>query len=63
MEEAPSNPCRRDLASDCAVGSKTPFPKNSSEEMPFCVPNLERAYFSSSSMGQVGLVSGMREGC
>lgn len=43
MDVAPSNPCRRVLASAWAVGSKALRPKNSSEEMPFCVPNFWRA--------------------
>ena len=43
MEVAPSNPWRRDLASACAPGSKAARPKNSSDDMPFCVPNLLRA--------------------
>lgn len=48
MDVAPSNPCRRVLASACALGSYEPLPKNSSEEMLFWFPNLLLAYFSSS---------------
>lgn len=42
-------PCNRSLAADVAAGSNALRPKNSSLEMPFCVPNFSRAYFSLSS--------------
>lgn len=45
MEVADSKFWRRDFAEACWEGSKRPLPKNSSEEMPFWVPNLERAYW------------------
>lgn len=54
MDCAPSKPWRRDFASVWAEGSKAARPKNSSEEMPFCVPNLSRAYFSESSVEHCG---------
>lgn len=40
MEVAPSKPCSRVFASWVADGSKLPRPKNSSDEMPFWVPNF-----------------------
>jgi hypothetical protein len=43
MAVAPSKFCRRARASACAEGSKAARPKNSSDEMPLCVPNLSRA--------------------
>lgn len=45
MDVAPSKPWRRVFASACCEGSKSPLPKNSSLEIPFCRPNLERAYW------------------
>lgn len=64
---APSKPCRRPLASAAAEGSKLARPKNSSEEMPFWVPNFWRAYFSESSVsggkrGWLALVVGFKDG-
>ena len=53
MAEAPSKPCKRDFASACAVGSKFPLPKTSSDEMAFWLPNLFRANLSSSSTDEV----------
>lgn len=49
MEVAPSKPWSRVLASAWAFGSKAPFPKNSSDDIPFWLPNLSRAYRSDSS--------------
>lgn len=57
MAVAPSKPCRRVLASACAVGSKEPLLKNSSDEIPFWLPNLLRAKVSPSSSARGAPVS------